>query len=328
MGHGMTEEEALTALAEARTGKQGWLRIAELLEAVRDSDVGGKPGKLSVAFIDEAAKASRYAPAILRRMSAARTFLFEFHRRHPGLRLLNRLDGSTAQFSKVELLARLYKSAPAKAVEVAGAVADGSLRTKDLDGLYREVIGLPTFADRDSERDPLSSVPFRTVSEVVQRRFISPFDQACWDDLRANPSTLSGEGDIRLTCDFKFTYFRPFAIAVGMRDFGIDFVDGFHAAPLPAEPSRGEMNRLLKEVAFQAPFFRRFWLLVSPNAPREMICGDLDALGLGAVGYAELDAGTLVVRRKAGAQRSIEQQARLAAGVLEMGIPARGKAAP
>ncbi|ARJ64698.1 hypothetical protein WV31_02935 [Magnetospirillum sp. ME-1] len=88
------------------------------------------------------------------------------------------------------------------------------------------------------------------------------------------------------------------------------------------------MNHLLKEVAFQAPFFRRFWLLISPNAPRDMICGDLDALGLGAVGYAELDAGTLVVRRKAGAQRSIEQQARLAAGVLEMGIPARGKAAP
>lgn len=320
MGHGMTEEEALTALAEARTGRQGWLRIAELLEAVRDSDVGGKPGKLSVAFIDEAAKASRYAPAILRRMSAARTFLFEFHRQHPGLRLLNRLDGSTAQFSKVELLARLYKAAPAKAIEVAGAVADGSLRTKDLDELYREVIGLPTLGGRDSERDPLYSVPFRTVSEEVRRRFISPFDQACWDDLRANPSTLSGEGDIRLTCDFKFTYFRPFAIAVGMRDFGIDFVDGFHAVHLPAEPSRDEMNRLLKEVAFQAPFFRRFWLLVSPNAPREMICGDLDALGLGAVGYAELDAGTLVVRRKAGAQRSIEQQARLAAGVLEMGI--------
>ncbi|WP_145980720.1 hypothetical protein [Magnetospirillum sp. ME-1] len=42
--------------------------------------------------------------------------------------------------------------------------------------------------------------------------------------------------DIRLTCDFKFTSFHSFAIAVGMRDFGIDFVDGFHAVPLPAEP--------------------------------------------------------------------------------------------
>jgi hypothetical protein len=328
MENGMTEEEALTALAEARTGKQGWLRIAELLEAVRESDVGGKPGKLSVAFIDEAAKASRYAPAILRRMSAARAFLFGFHHRHPGLGLLNRLDGSTAQFSKVELLARLYKAAPAKAIEVAGAVADGSLRTRDLDELYREVIGLPTLADRDSERDPFSSVPFQTSSEVVRRRFIYAFDQACWDALRNSPSTLSGEGDIRLTTEFTFTYFNPFAIAVGMRDFGIDFIDGIHVAELPAEPSRAEMNHLLKEVAFQAPFFRRFWLLVSPNAPREAICGDLDTLGLGTVGYAELNAGNLVVRRNAAAQRSIEQQARLAEGVLEMGIPARGKAAP
>lgn len=42
--------------------------------------------------------------------------------------------------------------------------------------------------------------------------------------------------------------------------------------------------------------------------------------------YAELNSGELAVRRNATALRAIEQQARLAAGVLEMGIPARGKA--
>lgn len=324
----MTEEEALAALAEARANKEGWLRIAELLESVRDSDVGGKRGKLSVAFIDEAAKASRYAPAILRRMSAARAFLFDFDRQHPDLRLLNRLDGSAAQFSKVELLARLYKSAPTKAVEVAGAVADGSLRTRDVQALYREALGLPISATGNAEWHPAPFTGTGRLSGRARPRFISPFEQACWEALRKDVTKLSGEGDVRLTCDFKFTYFKPFAIAVGMKDFGIDFVDGFLPAQLPAEPSRAEMNRLLKEVAFQAPFFRRFWLQVSPNAPRDIICGDLNALGLGAVGSAELNSGELVVRRNASALRAIEQQAKLAAEVLEMGIQARDKAAP
>lgn len=319
----MTEEEALAALAEARANKKGWLRIAELLEAVRDSDVGGNPGKLSVAFTEAAAQATRYRPIVLRRMLTARTFLFGFNRQHPGLHLLERLDGGTGQFSKVELFARLYKMAPAKALEIVGRLAEDSFRTRDLDLIYREAIGAPMPAYLNA--DPFGGVPAfpapRSTLSKPRRRFISPFYQACWDALQKDVAKLSGEGDVRLSCEFKFTYFDPFAIAVGVKVFGIDFVDGFFPAELPAEPSRTELNGVLREVAFQAPFFRRLWILVPPNGCRMKICDELAAIGFSTVGCVELDGGALSVRHNALAMTSIQQQAMLAAKMLETGIP-------
>lgn len=319
----MTEEEALAALADARANKKGWLRIAELLEAVRASELGGKPGKLSVAFIDAAAKASRYAPAILRRMSAARAFLFDFDRQHPGLRLLDRLDGSTAQFSKVEILARLYKIAPERALEIAGQVAEGALRTKDVEQIYREAMGLPQPGYVNA--DPFGGVPAfpqaKAPGSKLRRFFPTPFHQACWEALKRDVAKLSGEGDVRLSCDFKFTYFNPFAIAVGVKEFGIDFVDGFYPALLSAEPSRVELNRVLRDVAFQVPFFRLFWVILpSIDGVASRMCRELTAIGLDP-GCLELVDGALAVERKAVVMKTIQQQARLATELMEVGVP-------
>ncbi|MBC7905603.1 MAG: hypothetical protein H7Y60_02505 [Rhodospirillaceae bacterium] len=320
----MTEEEALAALADARADKKGWLRIAELLEAVRASDIGGKQGKLSVAFIDAAAKASRYAPAILRRMSTARAFLFDFDRQHPGLRLLDRLDGSTAQFSKVEILARLYKIAPERALEIAGQIAEGALRTKDVEQIYREAMGLPQPVYLNA--DPFGGVPafpqLKAPVSKLRRLFPTPFHQACWEALKRDVDKLSGEGDVRLSCDFRFTYFNPFAIAVGVKEFGIGFVDGFYPALLSAEPSRAELNRVLRDVAFQSPFFRRFWVLTPGAGGAAAIMSDeLTASGLVEIGCAELRDGSAVTKRNVTAMTAIRQQAKLAEEVLEVGVP-------
>lgn len=319
----MTEEEALAALAEARANKKGWLRIAELLEVVRDSDIGGSPGKLSVAFMEAAARVTRYAPIFLRRMSRARTFLFDFDREHPSLRLLEQLDGGTGQFSKVELLARLYKMAPAKALEIVGPLAEGSLRMKDLDLIYREAIGAPMPANFSA--DPFGGVPAfpapRPPLGKPRRRFLNPFHQACWDALQKDVAKLSGEGDVRLSCEFKFTYFNPFAIAVGMKGFGIDFVDGFYPAELPAEPSRAELNRVLRDVAFQAPFFRRFWVLAPLGESKDKIGAELTAINLEAIGCAELRQKGLSIYKRSSGMMAAQNQALLASNLLEAGIP-------
>lgn len=86
-----------------------------------------------------------------------------------------------------------------------------------------------------------------------------------------------------------------------MKDFGVDFIDGFFPALLNSQPSRTEVNRILKEIAFQAPFFRRFWLLLPPLAGRAAMCGEMDAIGMGGVGCSELRDGSLIVMRKAAA---------------------------
>lgn len=322
----MTEEEALAALAEARATKRSWLRIAELLEAVRDSDVGGNPGKLSVAFMEAAARVTHYAPIFLRRMSRARTFLFDFDREHPNLRLLERLDGGTGQFSKVELLARLYKMAPAKALEIVGPLAEGSLRTRELDLIYREAIGAPMPASLRA--DPFGGVPAfpaqRPPLGKGRRRFINSFHQACWDALQKDVAKLSGEGDVRLSCEFQFTYFNPFGIAVGVKEFGIDFVDGFYPADLPAEPSRADLNRVLKDVAFQSPFFRQFWLLAPSDLAMESVCEELSSIGLKGVSCAQLHRGAFAVGHRASPFVLTQPQAKLAAEILEFGIPKSG----
>lgn len=323
----MTAEEALAALKEARDNGDGWLRIAEILDQVRNSDVGGRAGKLSVAFIEEAAEASRYAPGILRRMSAARTFLAEFDQAHPELGFRDHLGGSTAQFSKLELFARLHKVAPEKALEIAGAVADGSLTQKALDLIYREASGRPLPGYRN--QGPLfgSAPTFPTAGSAGKLRkpgkiFPTPFHEACWEALKKDVAKLSGEGDVRLSCDYRFTYFVPFAVAVGVRDFGIEFVDGFYPALLATVPSRAQMNRALKEVAFQAPFFRRLWIFV-PSGSAAKMCEELAVSGLGAVGCVEVRGGLLTIKQTSAGMTAVRQQARLAAEVLEIGVPRR-----
>ena len=319
----MTAEEALAALKKARDTAEGWLRIAEILDQVRDSDVGGRRGKLSVSFIEEAAKASRYAPAILRRMSAVRIFLAEFDRAHPNLKFRERLDGNTAQFSKLELFARLHKVAPERALEIAGAIADGSLTQKTLDLIYREASGRPLPSHLN--RDPFDGVPaFPDAKPAGQRNkaakvFPTPFHEACWEALKKNVAKLSGEGDVRLSRDYRFTYFTPFAVAVGVKDFGIEFVDGYFAVGLPTGASRAQFCRVLKEIAFQAPFFRRFWLLAPPDAENRI--HELVASGLTPVGCVEIRQSALNVKRVATALPSTQQQARIMIEILEKGIP-------
>lgn len=324
----MTAEEALAALKEARDSRSGWLRIAEILDQVRDSDAGGRPGKLSVAFIEEAAKASRYAPAILRRMSAVRIFLAGFDQAHPELRFRERLSGSTAQFSKLELFARLYKAAPEKALEIAGAVADESLTQKALDLIYREASGrpLPSYL----AADPIGGTPeFPAAKPVSKLRkpakvFPSPFHEACWEALKRDVAKLSGEGDVRLSCDYRFTYFRPFAVAVGVKDFGIEFIDGFYPVALPTEPAQAQLNRTLKEIAFQAPFFRQLWVLVPSANDGAKVSNELADIGLAVVGCAELGGGMLEVKHAATATPHTIQQSKLASEVMEHGVPKGG----
>lgn len=314
----MTAEEALAALKEARDNRRGWLRIAEILDQMRDSGQGGRQGKLSVAFIEEAAKHSRYAPAILRRMSAALIFLAEFDQAHPELSFRNRLDGSTAQFSKLELFARLYRVAPEKALEIAGAVADGSLTQKALDLIYREASGRPLTSHLN--QDPFGGVPaFPAVKPA--KAFPTPFHEACWEALKKDVAKLSGEGDVRLSRDYRFTYFTPFAVAVGVKDFGIGFVDGFYPVALPAEPSQAQMNRELKEIAFQAPFFRRFWVLVPHSSFITVMGGQLGAIGLSSLGCVEVNQGKLMVARQAQIVLITDQQKVALAAVLKQGVP-------
>lgn len=321
----MTAEEALAALKEARDSREGWLRIAEILDRVRDSDVGGRTGKLSVAFIEEAAKASRYAPAILRRMSAVRIFLSEFDRAHPDVGFRERLDGSTAQFSKLELFARLHKVAPDKALEIAGAVADGSITQKTLDLIYREASGRPLPGHLN--QDPFSGTLAAPVDLSVGKRnsaktCLSTFHEACWKALEKDVGKLSGEGDVRLSRDYRFTYLTPFAVAVGVKDFGIEFVDGYYPIALPAELSRTQLNRTLREIAFQAPFFRQYWVLVPPTeAVATKIYDGLAAIGLEAVGCAGLRDGVLTVTRKATTSTTRQQQASIIVELLEFGVP-------
>ncbi|HSW40666.1 MAG TPA: hypothetical protein VLL97_14370, partial [Acidobacteriota bacterium] len=146
--------------------------------------------------------------------------------------------------------------------------------------------------------------------------------EACWKALEKDVGKLSGEGDVRLSRDYRFTYFTPFAVAVGVRDFGIEFVDGYYPVALPAELSRTQLNRTLKEIAFQAPFFRQYWVLVPPTeATATKVYDGLAAIGLESVGCAGLKDGALTVTRKATASKTSQQQASIIVEILEFGVP-------
>ncbi|WP_291721524.1 hypothetical protein [Magnetospirillum sp. 64-120] len=320
----MTAEEALAALKKARDTAEGWQRIAEILDQVRDSDVGGRRGKLSVSFIEEAAKASRYAPAVLRRMSAVRIFLAEFDQAHPNLKFCECLDGNTAQFSKLELFARLHKVAPEKALEIAGAVADGSLTQKAIDLIYREASGrpLPGYLNQDPFGSTLVAPAAKPIGKP-HKPFPTAFHEACWDALKKDVRKLCGEGDVRLSREYRFTYFTPFAVAVGVKDFGIEFVDGFYPLALPLTPTHAHLNREIKEIAFQSPFFRRFWLLTLDIVSARKLLELLAPLGLTSLGTAVLQDYQFTIQHNDTTLTSPQLQAYISSEILEEGIPRR-----
>lgn len=316
----MTIDEALKELAGAKAHKLPWKRIAEILQAARS---GQASGRLSGAFIDDASRASGYAPALLRRFEAAHQFLSKLDRDHPELRASERLGSATATMFQVEQLKRLYGIDRQKALALYDQVAEGKLSVRALEREYKTALGAPGL----TQADPFGSQQrFNTVSagsKPVRKLFASPFHAVCWEALQAEISKLSGEGDIRQSCDYKFTYFTPFSVAVGMREFGIDFIDGFYPILLEAGHSRAQLNRALKDIAFQAPFFRRFWVLVPPGGGGATICEELAAIGLDEVGCAELRDGHFNIKKNGTGMRAVQQQAKLAAGVLEAGIPKR-----
>lgn len=310
----MTSEEALRELTGAKADKLPWMRIAEILQAARKTQ---RAGRLSGEFMNEAGKASGYAPGLLRRLEAARQFLLDLDRDHPELLASERLGEAAAMVFKVEQLKRIYGVDREKALSLYEDVANGNISVRTLENEYKTALGVPMDAPAESLAGESGGG-----SRPVRRLFISPFHAACWDALQKDVSKLSGEGDVRPSCDFRFTYFSPYAIAVGIEAFGIQFVDGFYPALLRADPSRAELNRVLKDVAFQAPFFRRFWVLTpAVNGVSDIVCAELAATGLSTVGCAELAGDAYVERRKASAMTTLQQQGTLAAAVLEAGIP-------
>jgi len=314
----MTIDEALRELKGAKANKLPWMRIAEILQAARKTQ---RAGRLSGEFMDEAGRASGYAPGLLRRLEAARQFLLDLDRDHPQLRASERLGDAAAMVFKVEQLKRLYGVDREKALSLYEDVASGKTSVRMLENEYKTALGVPVVGQADpfGGTQGFGSAPGNP--RPVRRLFASPFHAACWDALQKALHTLSGEGDIRLLHGHKFTYFSPFALAIGVNGFGIDFIDGFFPAMLSAQPNRHQLNGVLKDVAFQAPFFRRFWLLV-PRNTGATACKELSGIGLDAVGCSELRDGNLTIScHGAVGTPDCQRQKQLAATVLEAGIP-------
>lgn len=319
----MTIEEALKELAGAKASKMPWMRIAEILQVARKSQRGGR---LTGEFMDQAGRTSGYAPGLLRRLEAARQFLLDLDRDHPNLRATERLGGATAMVFKVEQLKRLYGQAPEKALKLYDDVAAGKVTVRELERQYKVALGALDIFKMDPFGGGMTGLgPDPARPRSPRRMFASPFHASCWDALQTDVTKLSGEGDVRLSCDYKFTHFTPFAVAVGVKAFGIDFIDGFYPAPLEAEPSREKLNRALKDIVFQAPFFRQFWVLVPPGDGKIIIGEELVAVGLDAVGCAELDNGHLIVSKNGTGLMAVQQQRHLAEQVLETGVPKGGQ---
>jgi len=158
-------------------------------------------------------------------LQAARQFLLDLDRDHPELLASERLGEAAAMVFKVEQLKRIYGVDREKALSLYEDVANGKTTVRTLENEYKTALGVPMDAPAESLAGESGGG-----SRPVRRLFISPFHAACWDALQKDVSKLSGGGDVRPSCDFRFTYFSPYAIVVGIEAFGIQFVDGFYPA--------------------------------------------------------------------------------------------------
>lgn len=314
----MTIDEALRELTGAKGNKLPWMRIAEILQAARKSQ---RAGRLSGEFMEEAGKASGYAPGLLRRLEAARQFLLDLDRDHPHLRASERLGDAAAMVFKVEQLKRLYGVDREKALSLFESAAAGEMSVRALEREYKVSLGAHDICSADPFGGQQGFGLATGIAKAPRRLFASAFDAACWEALQTDLSKLSGDGDLRLSRDYKFTYFTPYAVAVGMKLFGIDFIDGFRPVSPMATPNQAQINRILRDIVFEAPFFRRHWVILPPAAEiTGLICTELATIEP-SVGCAQLKNGCLTVIREASASLQVKKQALLAGHVLEAGVP-------
>jgi len=262
-----------------------WHELAVALKSLEKNgmaDASGRP------WIYIAGNKSKYGTNQLRRMTRVLDFLEHlqatgkiteareyFDRRISSLDIINRL------FSLDEALAlKMLKSPDAE-----GSTYQGLVKK------YERALAATT-ADHDSQR--------------AGRRAERAFDKACFEMIKSAPSHFAEKTDVDVLLAYRvFKNVNPDFLLVHRDGGKITDIDAIICKEFSSTAHKRFFRQLVHEIAFEATFFRKFWVMISEGP----ICTDLleeletsggfENVGVAAVILGE-KPGFFVVRRPTG----------------------------
>jgi hypothetical protein len=307
-------DSLLGDLAGAHGRKLPWPEIVQKALAIASHPDVRQRFPHTSALTKHIAEITGYSAGVLRRMHAAYEFIQEVgpQARIKG-RALDPLAGSgqmligALSMSKVELAKRTYDVDHTAGVAMLQAILDKDPSYRDLRHEYDVILGSPPYQQPRKAAPRVAAERNRALGEVVA----------------ANLPSFTGTKTARL---FHRRYALEFvdadAVAVSVKDFRIEFVDGFDFRELSTSDSRSVLNRALAEISFRSSFFRRYWVLIRGQDEVLELARMLTRLGLDSVGLFWLGRGDeLDLVRQPTKAPSPDRQRLAKEEILKAGVP-------
>lgn len=271
--------DPLLLLTDARRKKAPWYELVEalrVLEATSLADEEGRP------WVKVAAAASEFTTNQLRQMDRTLSALEAFAANNPSLSLTSILS---LPFSHLELIVRIAKADRAMAEKLLTEESNSGRRT------YRDL--------RDRYDEIRSRMTGRASSRSAGQQSKHQFTKSCFDllsmkhNLQALCSYDAGFDRIKLLkWSGTFQYASPdFVILHSIN--GRNFVYGLECLMIYGDVHQDGSVREILKAATEATFFKKYFVLVPPWSPVDLLGQHIETLELHTVGRVLVEAGKL-----------------------------------
>ena len=325
----MEIDDDLKNLKDAKSRRKDWREIARiLLDAQRSGRWRAKYGT-PTDWLSAAAETTGFSRGFLGRFRTIYAFIEKWQADRPEINLLD--TATHLSFASGELLKRLHDIDSDKADALFLEIGKRKVRHHEVKSAYEEAAGIrkPKIEPKASFGGVVNYGPRKATNLSASKigiRQSRVFSARAYQAVAANRDRLSGRGDIDIFYrSYKFDFATPHAVAVGLANFGVKFVDGFDFRNIASTLPRGQRNQLLGEVALSSTFFRRYWLVLPEKGSiAGWIAKDLQNLDLHSVGvatFSEDSLGELTIIAKPRGNPVPDRQEIGRGEVFQQGIP-------
>lgn len=290
----LSPEDVFATIKRAHGSNAGWVVVASSVDAFRKSGDWRDYYPSPTDWLNAAAKEAGVTTNTLRRMISAAEFLKTKSPVAFEESLRASLQSPKLAFGTVELIKRIDDIAPVEADKALALHLDSKLSFREAKKQYDWVAGRGGKVDVVFANPPWGSMgPAKIASHRAHAK-----RSALHRLVESHISSMSGidpfcgSGGWSLLDRHSFKYVRPDVAAVGKPEGEPTFVDGFDLQTLPAGWSQTSSKKIISEIAFNASFFRRYWIVLDsdPEDAKEL-SKSFDELSLYNVGIALLAPG-------------------------------------
>lgn len=306
---------ALAVISGEEGSKPHWIVVASQVEEIRQSGAWRLAYNSPTEWLEAAAKAANLTPNTLRRFLAAFRYLKTKQAADSSIDLFS---GSSAfDIGAIELIKRIGDISPSKADEYLTQHMKEDVSYRDIKRGYDLIVVNPPYATSATANPDAGKLGLRRTHDVKKRLA---------DVVQKQIGDLSDTEDAKvLPGRYEFEFASPDVVAVGSKEFSVDFVDGFEFKRLGTKVAPSALRRAIADIAFAATFFRRYWVFIdADHEAASALNTSIEKLGLLSVGIAfapEPAAKKLKILRRPKAPPSPDRHDMARQAVLAQGLP-------